>query len=118
MFYGEWGIAGMAPGACSVLLMQYVAHGTTIAALQATGDWENIGGRERLVRVAVLATERVNRCGVAHRNLSGENIIVAEGGRVVIVGFAWAAVGGLSSADRWSLFQMGFLRAWDVPELE
>lgn len=108
----------MAPDTCSVLLMEYVAPGTTVAALRACVGWENMGDREGLVRVAVLATERVNRCGVAHRNLSGENMIVAEGGRVVIVGFAWAAVGGLRSADRWSLFQMGFLTAWDVPELE
>ncbi|KAL0634215.1 hypothetical protein Q9L58_006891 [Maublancomyces gigas] len=118
VFYGEWGIAGMDPAACSVLLMEYVAPGTTIVALQAGVDRENIGGRERLVRGAVLATERVNRCGVAHRDLSGENMMVAEGGRVVIVGFAWAAVGRLRSADRWSLFQMGFLTAWDVPEME
>lgn len=74
-------------------------------------------GRESLVRAAVIAAERINRCGVAHNGLGDDNMIVAEGGRVVIVGFAWARVGGYMGADRWSLFQMGFLTAWDVPEL-
>lgn len=105
VFYGKWTIAGMNPDACSALLMEYVLPGTTIAAE---------GQRRGSV---VRAVERVNRCGVEHRNLTAENVIVGDGGRVVLVGFGWAAVGGFIGADRWSLFQMGFLTAWDVPEL-
>lgn len=117
VFYGEWRIAGTGPDACSALLMEYVAPGTTIAALRDAVGSEDVECRESLVRAVVLAVERVNRCGVAHRHLGGENMIVADGGRVVIVAFGWAAVGGSAGADRWSLFQMGFLTSWDVPEL-
>lgn len=105
VFYGKWRIAGTNPDACSALLMEYVVPGRTIAAE---------GQRSESV---VRAVERVNRRGVEHRNLCAENVIVANGGRVVLVGFGWAAVGGYIGADRWSLFQMGFLTAWDVPEL-
>lgn len=114
-FYGEWRIAGTDPDSCSALLMEYVAPATTISALRDRG-WEGVGSSKSLVRAAVLAIEKINRCRVAHNNLCAEDMVFMEEGRVVIVGFAWAAV-GYRSADRWSLFQMGFLTGWDVPEL-
>lgn len=113
VFYGEWSIAGTAPDACCALLMEHVAPGTTVVELQGEIGWEDMG----LTRAVVVAVESVNRCGVAHRNLCGGNMVVGETGGVVIVDFGWAAVGGSRCADRWSLFQLGFLTAWDVPEL-
>lgn len=115
VFYGEWRIVGTGPGSCSALLMEYVVPGTTIASLRGGEGWEM--ERKGVVRAAVRTVENVNRFGVAHNDLGAENMIVAQGRRVVVVGFGWASVGGYTGADRWSLFQMGFLTTWDVPEL-
>lgn len=107
--------------------MELVVPGTTIMQLRDEGlleeEEEEEGGlvvasrgkRAWLQTAVVMAVDRVNACGVVHRDLGSENIVVVAGERgdgVVILDFGWATVeveGRLRTGDRWSLFQMGWL---------
>ena len=76
---------GETPEGETYLVMEYVA-GTTLRALLRRGRLER---REalRIVREVAIALGEAHRSGLVHRDVKPDNIIVAAGGRVVLLDF-------------------------------
>lgn len=72
-----------------VILTEFIAPGTTIAALRESGEWARIQG---LQDMALVALKRIHELGVLHRDANGNNIVVCEGEGVVLVDFDAARV--------------------------
>lgn len=97
-FYGTWTIPDASH--LGVVLTEYISPGTTIAHLQAAGEWERIG---RLWESAESALKALHGRGVRHGDLEARNILVAEGDgeeRVVVVDFDVARVEGKEGVRR------------------
>lgn len=135
VFYGKWTICGTPEGACSAMLLEFVAPGTTISELRDGFKFLQEGEEKQRARLRLSelhssgtrAVDRINKCGVVHLDLFGENMVVVAGGKrtgecVVIVDFDNAMVTGVDKGwagyEHWDLFHMSFMpeygpgRAW------
>lgn len=134
VFYGQWSIRGTLEGTCSAMLMEFVSPGTTICELRDgfkfLREEEKRAARVRLAELhssGTRAVDRMNKCGVVHLDLFGENMVVVAGGRrtgegVVVVDFGNAMVAGVdrgwATYEHWDLFHTSFMleygpgRAW------
>lgn len=116
-FYGTWDI----PGAThlGVLLLEYIAPGTTIAALKHAGEYQRVRG---LRGSAERALQALHGRGVRHGDLVARNMMVAScegvGERVVVVDFDCAKVEGLEGLKRHWADWVFFKEAFKVPEEE
>lgn len=116
-FYGTWEIPGVTH--LSVLLVEYIAPGTTIAALKRAGEYERVRG---LQGSAEKAVEALHARGVRHGDLVARNLIVAgcegKGQRVVVVDFDCAKVEGQEGMRRHWADWVFLKEAFELSEVE